>query len=490
MVSSATLDVMTKLIVANPDAPGPMLGIHPQLNPRFVRDDKLQDDLEEVLKLPDMLPPSAFDPKYPKRPVSGCKYGFAVVDLTDDPALKDRGAHQPAYAGWNDTAPLQVDSLAKLLALYGAYQLRADLRVIAKENAATVTTIEQLAKVARARYHLCKAVAIRPAEPAERPRIETFFTLGAVGQVDFVTHQKQPENRPYNDADLSALSKDHVARRNATTKADPTDPNHKRRISRLVSNAVLDHQLALLGAREQMRLMVGWSDNVAAATVIQSLGFPYLWALALRSGLFRRAWEPLARNDRGRSGPGGLVLKGDYNYSAWNEWPRYGIPAHQPFQGAHARSVATLLTVLAQEDLIDHEAHVGMAEMLRVTGPDFENSPTREAFEWNTLGKGMHTAGWIANQVAWDPDSNVVPPADAHKPLAVSKIGWAENSRISNALLVRGDRTIQSGEPDAGKPLTITAVLIALDAVHDDLPLLEKLGTEMAKKLYMRHKVT
>ena len=106
------------------------------------------------------------------------------------------------------------------------------------------------------------------------------------------------------------------------------------------------------------------------------------------------------------------------------------------------------------------------------------------------VGEGLHTAGWIANQVAW-----IRTAMWFLLPMRTSRLLYrrlAGRRILESATLCwcTGDRAVQSGEPDAGKPLTITAVLIALDAVHDDLPLLEKLGTEMAKKLYMRHKVT
>jgi hypothetical protein len=432
-----------------------LLGILQPLDPGFAQgshNDKLQTALDSVIHDNPELEPHA----------------FAVVDLTSNPLA-------PAYAGHRDTEykptlrpARHIASMAKLLALYGAFQLRSHVRAIS--NALSITDITILANDVRLEYNRVGA-----AETA-RPWVEKIFTSGGPAGVDFVQQTK-------TDANLRPVHLASSTRRSRSLGLLRTNPTQ------------LDFELQSTGAvigqlpfREHVRLMAGWSDDVSAAVVIESLGYPYLWALATRSGLFRSNWTPLTSHDLTdphAGGAGGLFLGLDYNGSRWAlapglTRPPVNAPTMPPSQAGTARSAAVLMTALAQDRLVsDYKSHVEMREMLRV-GMTFSSLP--ELREFSPIGVGMNLAGWSATQLPWDFSASP-PPPDPHPdpiaPLATSKIGLLSDPihNCSNALLVRTNR------PKAAGTITITAVLVGLNN-HDDITTpLQTFGTAMAGKL-------
>jgi hypothetical protein len=429
------------------DIPGPMLGEIRPLDPNFKQDNDLQNSLESVLK---SLLPSAFDTTDTNGPALNCKYGFAVVDLTDDPSSTTYNRTQPAYAGWNDTRHLFIASMAKLLILYGAFQLRRDLQGLADLG---IDDLAELATNVRQRYRGMNAAT------STQPTIESFFTLQA-GKVDFTAE-------PMDDSVLNGV---HVDISNSTG----------------------------LKARELLRRMVGWSDNNAAALVMRALSFEYLWALTQRSGLYRNSWdEALGHNNPRVPKNGGLFIYKEFQ--TLNRWRNPPIEApiggpSNPSQAGNARSVATLMTKIAQESLIDREAHAGMLEMLRKIGEDFwwkdilPDGTVLERGEYSPIGNGMYNAypdnadKWKALQVQWS-FSPPVPVPNPRELLAASKIG-IHTKCFCNILLVRNERRLTTGGT-----VPVTAVLVGIDWQNGDENLIKNFGAKMAKELDKRHGV-
>jgi hypothetical protein len=461
----------------------PGLGLIEPLDPGLVRNDDLQDALEAQIDNPGggQFPASLLR-----------RQAFAVVDLSDNPST-------PAYAGWNDTVPKPTASLAKLLPLYGAYQLRAHLRRLS--SLLSISDLTTLANATRTYYREMGAAT------ATLPRIEKFFTFTSTGAVNFIS---QPQ---MTDAELQTKSGTISVRLDRTVPCLSRDSHGtctRRGRSLLPSDlSKLDFELHEIAARDQLRLMAGWSDDVAAAVVIESLGFPYLWELANRSGLFRQRgnWPSLTRHDVRPSERGGLVLTSDYNHGVWN--PRPPIVPGGSSQAASARSIAWLMTMLAQDRLIDHEAGVGMREMLRKTDPHFTSNQDRgEDAEYSPIGFGFPDE-WIAIQQIWDYDDDNIPDTGPQEDLAASKIGLLNGGNASNALIARLERPLA-----AGGSKTITVVLVGLYvkqsedeplinayvAAHPLRPredrvaefgkaLLEDFGASMAALLVTRHKL-
>jgi hypothetical protein len=304
----------------------------------------------------------------------------------------------------------------------------------------------------------------------------------AVGAVNFT-------RGPENDFDLDNKHADTTAVDAAAMRTCPEDPVRlNRTFGQLGVDSKVDFELADLTFREHLRLMAGWSDNVSAGVVIESLGFPLLWAVANRSGLFRSSWDRWTRRDRGPSGKGGLFLALDFRRTKWATRPTEAPTS--PNQAGTARSVATLMTLLGQDALIDREASVGMREMLRKS-PDFtgrgsmfgvvcsEFSPIGfgPPSASQPLGSGMALAGWSAAQGGWTFDTLPFPPVTQ---LNASKIGLLTipPKHASNALLIRAIRN---------STVTITAVLVALNNVNDKKTPLHEFGFRMAQKLDQLH---
>jgi hypothetical protein len=441
-MDAAVLSGMSKL----KNAPAFRVMPYP-LEPDFVPDDGLQDALEaataEGAASPDLNP-----------------HGFAIVDLSDDIA-------HPRYAGYQDTKQALIGSLAKLLPLYGAFELRHNLRGALMDFG--ISDLDALAQVTRANLASVHGAS------GTRPLIEKLFKISA-GGLDFV-FSGPPR---HNDQFLSQEVHDKISIRIArTTRPNPKPPPAKP-ISRLDDDTVLAYELTdfqeAVPAEDQLRLMAGWSDNVSAAVIIQALGFEYLWALTTRSGLYRKSWKPLTRNDHEAAGPGGLlVTRPDYNYGGWRKLPA-GVPGGQ---AGTARSIAVLMTMLALDALVDSQSGIAMREMMRKQGLQFgpglrwENSP---------IGRGMEMAGWDANQPAWAYDGSIT--LAANHDLAVSKIGVTvpPHESRSNALIVRTKRNVKGG----GQKL-ITAVLVSLNWTSGDANVGEQFGKRMAMALETKH---
>jgi hypothetical protein len=310
-LANGVLDALTKLVLERP-----VLGVDP-LDPKFEPDPRLQDDLEKAIK------------EQPAGPQLGgsdilTDHAFAVVDLTADPAKLapdglPYGPMRPAYAGWNDTEQRPIASLAKLLPLYGAYCMRDNLGSLA--HALSIDNSTTLAESGRADY---QQLGMSP-PPGTRPRIERMFTVDNSANVEFALDDT-------SDPDLDEIHKDagpqgFIARFKRTVPCRPDLPaadcapagNCGGRRSVLGTDTALNDELAAIKFREQLRLMAGWSDNVAAAVVIRALGFPYLWKLANvnQSRLYRHSWQPKMQEDAKKTGPGGLFLSKDYNCARW-----------------------------------------------------------------------------------------------------------------------------------------------------------------------------
>jgi hypothetical protein len=450
-----------------------MVGDHGRLRPKLKPDPALQASLDLALTKADTLLSSAAATT-PGLPSSAKPFCFAVVDLTNDPGRPGFGPLNPAYAGHNDTRTVSIASLCKTLALYAAHQLRSDARGLASVMApATMAELAVLMRIHHKRLGAADEIF---------PLFEDIFSMNAAGVVDFKTGGTR---WPGQTSLITILQLDAVdvadlvsptPARVAAVQGQLNDSNPQ------AVRTVVQAQLADIAFREQLRLMAGWSNNVSASIVIQAIGFPYLWQLALRSGLFRNGggWERLTSSGFGKlEKPGGMFLGQDYSANVWVKRPRgtNGAPVfgEKPSQSGNARSVAQLMASLAGE-LINDEAHISMREMLRKTSGfrGILNTPATPAItlmEASPIGLGMVAAArpWSPAQTAWG-FTPILPAPDPDREqllngeLAVSKIGLLqpvppgpkEMTVSSNAVLVRAVRGTSA------KPITVTAVLVGL----------------------------
>jgi hypothetical protein len=440
MAPTSALDAMGKIAAARP-------GIsRSKLVPAWKPDPTLQKALEDARTSDNLLKPLQ----------------LVVVDLTDDPAnTAGFGPSAPAYAGWDDTTQKSIGSLTKLLILYGAYHLRSDLRSLS-DGLALGTRADAYA-VLRAAYSSLEKGA------ATRPNLDKIFD--PLGSLDVANFARSPQA----DSTLEA------------TYYGNSPP-------RMRSDADISVALSGLTFRERLRLMAGWSDNTSSSIALLALGYEYLWRLSKDSGL-HQPWVPVTSRDKGNSRPSGLFIGMDYSGGVWSpgrsaDWPNRPPDTPPPNHGGNARSVACLLTMLANDALLpDHVDNAGMREMLRRTR--VSGSPSRgDQEEQCPIGDGMRQAipPWIVTQQAWDEDTELVPAIDPTEDLAVSKIGIVLGITPpvgANGLLIRTTRP-----RPAGAPITITAVLVAIDATGGDWSKVQHFGKALAEVLDKRHGVT
>jgi len=183
------------------DLPGPFPAKPPNLG--WAPSDSLQESLKRFAA---------------KAPFA--QMGVALVDLSRNPRI--------GYAGWNDTRQIYVASLAKIGAMFAAFQLRQSVRAAAKP-----VSVPDSAKVFDAiAADWTPGVSSRTkGRPADFPRLARIFSIsGSQGNwaIDFIDSQKNWEE---------------------ITKIGDSLPKG-------------------LGFRDRMKLMIANSNNQAAASCI------------------------------------------------------------------------------------------------------------------------------------------------------------------------------------------------------------------------------
>lgn len=230
--------------------------------------------------------------------------GIALVDLSRTPRM--------GYAGWNDMRQIYVASLAKIGAMFAAFQLRQSLRAAAKQLPVT-DPADVFPAIASAWAPTVKSWS--KGRPADFPKLEKIFSIsGGQGNwtIDFTDAQKNWQE---------------------ITKIGDSLPKG-------------------LGFRDRMKLMIANSNNQAAASCIDDIGFQYLNGALAAAGFFTAG-----------SGGGGLWIALDYGGHWWGKAAGGGWA-----QGATAAAVAGLLALLETNRLVDADASAEMRELMSFKG--------------------------------------------------------------------------------------------------------------------------
>jgi hypothetical protein len=260
---------------------------------------------------------------------------------------------KPVYAGFDDQEETWVFSVAKLLMMYAAFQLRHDLGELGARSQAI--TQDDLIKDARDQWATAPEQRVKSilasdqsfpkAGPPDLKRIFTMVHGGEGWKVDFTRSNKTIK-------DLAGLH-DQLEDSDVPTGL-----------------ALLDQ----LGFLDRMKLAIGWSDNIAAATCVRDVGYPYMAALTLQSGLYDY-------DQQARKGPGGLWLGGDYTKGAvagpWKVSPVGEFPS-----AGTAKALATFMTLLARDRLVDPKASAEMRDLmdhLKIRAELFKGVPEGQA---------------------------------------------------------------------------------------------------------------
>ena len=246
----------------------------------------------------------------------------AVADVTN-------AAAPPPYRGHHDGEMLYVASLAKVYALYAAYELRRRVEIHARSRIAAGLSTAKPGWERRIFSELKAAWQPRldaafPRLPRGFPRLAEIFEVSATGDVTLT------ERRPaLTDAEIDAIGEFGAPQG---------------------------------GFRDWLRLTLRWSNNSAASRCILALGYPYINGALRAAGFFDAATDA------------GLWLSGDYLGGDWLPGDAAGRPLARRWAalqgrrvtnfGGTALQVARLLTLLAQGKLVDAPSSAEMVGLM------------------------------------------------------------------------------------------------------------------------------
>ena len=276
---------------------------------------------------------------------------IALVDLTKDPSAPD-------FAGWHHKGPTYPASIAKLMPMLAAFQLRSDLRAI-QSSLGGVPAVDVFAE-ARRRWVATQSPA------AGTPVVVVSGDLGRQG--DLATWKGKPLALPANSS-LPNLETMFGSGPGFPFKSTPY------RLPGSVGCAEC-HEFVQLervelygnggdrkhGFLQRLKLMIGFSNNAAATSCIVDIGFPYIASVLIQTGL----WDP-ARD-------GGLWMGAGYGGPSWRASLLGGGTV-----SANAGALAALMTLIARDLAVDAASSAEMRALLNKD--DFPGTYTRSGFQ-------------------------------------------------------------------------------------------------------------
>jgi V8-like Glu-specific endopeptidase len=296
---------------------------------------------------------------------------IALVDLTKDPGAPD-------FAGWNHKAQTYPASMAKLIHMFAAFQLRSDLKAIQSALGGAPAA----AVFAEARRQWTETQT----PPSGTPVATVSGPLGRQGAL--ATWNGKPVALPANSflpnletmfeatAGLPFKSKPLGLLPTATCSGMCAEIDEfviLERIERHGNGGDRGH-----GFLQRQKLAIGFSNNRAATSCIEDIGFPYIASLLMQTGL----WDPA----RG----GGLWLGAGYGGLNWRASLLGGGAVT-----ATAGALAALLTLIARDLAVDAASSAAMRALFKKDS--YPGGYTRSGFkdgldkEMKRLGRPMPT---------------------------------------------------------------------------------------------------
>jgi Beta-lactamase enzyme family len=261
---------------------------------------------------------------------------FAIVDFT-------KGLAAPEFAGVRHTEATAIGSVGKIMAMYAAFQLQNDLRVLKAASAPA-----SLAALITAIHAQWSAAQVLPASPAV-----TAFAGDIGRRGDVMTWKGRPLDVPSGTVlpDVKAIFQS-LSTLNFDSSRQSFLPGGSSECDEAVVLVATEHMpdrwwRVNLPFLQRMRMMIGLSDNRASGTCIDDIGSAYINAVLVQSGL----WHP-ARN-------GGLWLAGNYAGRVWRKSPLGGFVGN-----GTAGALAAFLTLLARQRLVSAPASTAMRSLL------------------------------------------------------------------------------------------------------------------------------
>ena len=259
---------------------------------------------------------------------------LALVDVTDPAA--------PVFAGIRAEDTVFIASMAKIAALYAAFELRKRLQDAISGVPVTTPVPALIAQVKKTWQPLIDAKKPKDAAAfAGFPNLTEIFDITAPGASWSVAF---------------------------TTKGDINTLADKESAQWPLLNGKF-------GFKELLMLMTSFSNNDAAARCITSLSYEYINAALVVAGLYE-------------NGKGGLWLAAPYPHkpgaalteNLWMPEPLNKDPnATRRYQVSSAKAAAAMFTLLAQRNLVDATSSDEMLDFLQAGTNDFVQNALADA---------------------------------------------------------------------------------------------------------------
>ena len=257
---------------------------------------------------------------------------FALIDLTT--------SGKAIFVGRNHARQMSIFSMAKIAPMLAAYALRAAVRKAAAGRSAKdgKELFEQITADWRSTIE-----GQFQNRPKDVPRLDRIFEANKTSTGAW-TIEFTDRHLPFADLDLIDKGK------HKTIKFDS------------------------LGFMDHLALMIGWSNNNSARVCVQAIGFQYMNGLLKKMRLYDLA------------NGGGLWLSTDYDvHRDPKKPPPFGRdPIGGTGPGGTAIAVGRMMTLLAQDRLIDAPSSQAMKRLMDKITPDAPGNGT-SSFLWTGL---------------------------------------------------------------------------------------------------------
>jgi Beta-lactamase enzyme family len=331
----------------------------------------------------------------------------ALVDLTD-PSV-------PVYAGIRDEETVFIASMAKIEALYAAFELRKQLQDAISAVPTSIPVANLIAEVRRTWQPLLDAT-----KPNDRAAFNGFPSLAEIFDIT-------PSGSSWSVQ--------------FTTKGD---------IGTL-SNAEFAQWPLLngkFGFRELLELMARFSNNDASARCITALSYEYIHGALTNAGLYNQATGGLWLGAPYPHKPGAALTEALWATEPLNNERNQS----RKYQVGSARAAATMFTLLGQGKLVDAAASGEMLDMLNTGTNDFiKNALTNASRDVNSI----RTKIGVIDKLYWSQTSLVERNLVDHgKPIryVISILNNNAPFLLTKATIEPLDQCILNRHPGAGSP--------------------------------------
>jgi Beta-lactamase enzyme family len=250
----------------------------------------------------------------------------ALVDVTDPSA--------PVYAGIRDQDTVFIASMAKIAALYAAFELRKQLQDAISNVPTSIPVANLIAEVRKTWQPLLDAT-----KPNDRAAFSGFPSLSEIFDIT-------PSG--------SSWSVEFTTRGDIGTLPD----------AEFAEWTLLKGKF---GFKELLELMARFSNNDASARCITALSYEYIHGALTNAGLYNEATGGLWLGAPYPHKPGAALTEGLWAAEPLNNERNQS----RKYQMGSAEAAARMFTLLAQGNLVDATASSEMLDMLDTGTNDF-----------------------------------------------------------------------------------------------------------------------